>query len=284
MLFNTKRLEEDGDRLAKEFATAYPFPHLVLDSMVSITPSEAASFPTVEWDRWNTLGDEYQKNKRACDDIESIPEPFKALIRELSEPRFLRALEKVTGIKPLITDPYLTGGGLHLSGPAGILSEHIDFHYYRALNLYRRINVLVYFNEGWTLEDGGCLSLFDRKHEPVATVVPEFGRCVIFATDDRSLHGFPRPVVEGKWRRSVALYYYTSAEAPTYSGDETTYFRGEVKPGITMKARHLTYRGLLNTSRGIAILAHLVNPAQGMGLARTILENRRRAAQRRDEP
>jgi Rps23 Pro-64 3,4-dihydroxylase Tpa1-like proline 4-hydroxylase len=281
MLFNTLRLEEEAERLAKEFAVADPFPHLVLDSMVTITPEEAETFPTVEWDHWAKLGDDYQKNKRACDEIEAIPEPFRALIRELNEPRFLRALERVTGIKPLIPDPYLTGGGLHLSGPGGILSEHTDFHYYRLLNLYRRINVLVYFNEDWSLEDGGCLSMFNPKHEVVSTVVPQFGRTVIFATDDRSLHGFPKPVADGKWRRSVALYYYTSAEAASYSGDETTYFHGEVKPGVGMKVRHVTYRGLLNTSRGIAILAHLVNPAQGMGLARTVMENRRRAAQRR---
>jgi Rps23 Pro-64 3,4-dihydroxylase Tpa1-like proline 4-hydroxylase len=278
LLFDTERLEREGDQLAKAFANADPFPHLVLDSMVSITPTEAKTFPTIEWDRWRSLGDEYQKNKRACPDIEAIPEPFKALIRELSEPRFIRALEKVTGIGQLIPDPYLTGGGLHLSGPEGILSEHIDFHYYRALNLYRRINVLVYFNEDWTLEDGGCLSLFNEKHEPVHTVVPEFGRTVIFATDARSLHGFPVPVAEGRWRMSVALYYYTSAEAAVFSGDETTYFRSEVKRGVVNRGRHIVYRGLLNLSRGISILAHLANPAQGVGLVKTVLKNRRQDA------
>ena len=44
------------------------------------------------------------------------------------------------------------------------------------------------------------------------------------ATDDRSVHGFPEPVRgEGHWRRSIALYYYTSTEAPGFSGDTTTY-------------------------------------------------------------
>jgi hypothetical protein len=283
MLFDIERLEREADQLAKRFANAKPFPHLVLDNMVSISPAEAKSFPTVEWDRWTTLGDEYQKNKRACADITAIPEPFKELIRELSEPRLLRAIEKVTGIEQLVPDPYLTGGGLHLSGPDGILSEHIDFHYYRGLNLYRRINILVYFNEDWALEDGGCLTLFTEQHEPVETVVPEFGRVVIFATDARSLHGFPVPVAEGKWRRSVALYYYTSAEAGVFSGDETTHWNAPAKPGAVNRGRHVLYRGLLNLSRGISIAAHVVNPAQGMGLVRTRLENKRREAERRDQ-
>jgi Rps23 Pro-64 3,4-dihydroxylase Tpa1-like proline 4-hydroxylase len=280
-LVDLDRLERETDRLATTLASAAPFPHLVIDDLVSITPEEAESFPTADWDRWTTLGDEYQRNKRACNDIEAIPEPFRELIRQLSEPRFLEVLENITGIKRLLPDPYLTGGGLHLSGPHGILSEHTDFHYYRRLDLYRRINVLIYFNEDWSLEDGGCLSLFDEDHVPQVTVVPEFGRLAMFLTDDKSLHGFPVPVAEGKWRRSVALYYYTAGEAEAYSGDETTYFRAPVVGGPVRRARHGMYVGLLNLSRGIAVLAHLVNPAQGLSLFRTVLANRRREAERR---
>jgi hypothetical protein len=228
--------------------------------------------------------DRYQQNKRSCSDLDLIPEPFSALIRELSEPRFLRVLEQITGIKQLIPDPSLAGGGLHLSGAGGILTPHTDFHYHRPLNLYRRINVLVYLNEDWSLEDGGCLSLYDAQGRAVQTVVPDWGRVVIFRTDHHSVHGFPVPVAEGKWRRSVALYYYTAAPTKNFSGDETTYWRehGE-QAGVVRKARLVVYRGLTNLSLAISNMAVIANPNQGGALLKAALQLRREAKRARSD-
>lgn len=279
-IFKVEELERNASELRRQFQSAEPFPHLVIDDLLRLSPSAASAFPDLEWPGWLAMVDRYQKNKRACADIDVIPEPFSDLIRELSNPRFLRVLEQITGIKQLIPDPYLTGGGLHLSGSGGILSPHTDFHYYRPLNLYRRINVLVYLNEDWSLEDGGCLSLYDSQGEIVQTVVPEWGRVVIFRTDHHSVHGFPVPIAEGKWRRSVALYYYTAAPTKNFSGDETTYWRehGE-QNGAVRKARFLAYRGLTNLSQFISTLAVIANPNQGVTLIKAALAARRKADQ-----
>src|SRR4051812_240120 len=183
--FAVDLLERQASELRNRFLTAKPFPHLVLDGLLRLPPEVADDFPPPDWDGWSRLGDTYQHNKFFCDDIERIPAAFASLIDELSRPRFLRALEEVTGIKRLLPDPYLTGGGLHLSGPGGILSAHTDFHHYRALDLYRRINVLIYINRDWQESDGGCLELGDpdaSADRPL--IVPAFGRCVIFQTDD----------------------------------------------------------------------------------------------------
>ncbi|HBS32523.1 MAG TPA: proline hydroxylase, partial [Parvularcula sp.] len=67
----------------------------------------------------------------------------------------------------------------------------------------------------------------DEKMERcVKTIVPEFGRCVVFSTTGESFHGHPAPVAhpEGKPRRSIALYYYTA----TWTADSrawTTQFK-----------------------------------------------------------
>lgn len=282
-VFNVEKLELNASDLRREFQAAEPFQHLVVDDLLRLSPSAASAFPDISWPWWNEMGDRYEQNKRSCSDLDLIPEPFRALIRELSEPRFLRVLEQITGIQQLLPDPYLSGGGLHLSGPSGILSPHTDFHYYRALNLYRRINVLVYLNDGWSRQDGGCLSLYDRQGRAVQTVVPDWGRVVIFRTDDQSVHGFPVPVAEGKWRRSVALYYYTAAPTKNFSGDETTYWRehGE-QAGVVGKGRLLVYRGLLNLSRIISILAHIVHP-DGVAMVKAKLAGRRKARRARTE-
>ena len=279
-LFDLGELERRAPDLAARFRSASPFPHAVVDGLLNATSADVTSFPDADWDGWTKLGDTYQHNKRACDDITRIPEPMASLIGQLSSPPFLRLLEQITGIDKLVPDPYLTGGGLHLSGPGGVLAPHTDFHHYRTLDLFRRINVLVYLNDDWSIDDGGCLTLYDGENA-VETVVPTFGRTVIFRTDDSSVHGFPTPVADGKWRRSVALYYYTASPAAEFSGDETTYWREHgVQQGAVRRARMALYRLLLNTSRAISILAHVVNPNQGMGLVRARLEERRGAREK----
>ncbi|MGA3221738.1 MAG: 2OG-Fe(II) oxygenase [Acidimicrobiales bacterium] len=254
---------------AAEFAGAYPFAHVVINNLLDADTSILADFPEADWEGWRGLGDSYQIGKFSCDDIELIPEPYAGIIQQLSTPRFLRALEQLTGIDKLLPDPYLTGGGLHMSCPGGILAPHTDFHLYDKADLYRRINIIVYLCPEWRESDGGCLELFGNADGPHVTVVPGWGNAVIFRTDDRSVHGFPVPVAEGRTRRSIALYYYTAREAETFSGDATTHWRehGE-QNGAIRKARFELFRILIKTSRVFSLAAHLVNPNQGPGSLR----------------
>lgn len=283
LLYDLERLRRETPTMAEEFRSNAPFPHLVIDDLTSLTPDSVdQAWPSREWTEWVTLDQTYSANKLTCDDVAVIPDPLAELIRQLNEPRFLRVLEEISGIPRLLPDPHLVGGGLHMSGPGGVLNPHTDFHHHRGLEIYRRLNVLVYFNTDWTVEDGGCLSLFDKATDrAVRTVVPAFSRAVVFQTDDQSVHGFPEPIVEGKWRRSVALYYYTAADTTTFSGDATTYWR-ETSPqrGVVRRVRLGLYRVLLNASRSLSVLAHLVNPNQGVGLFRSVWQNRRRVRRR----
>jgi 2OG-Fe(II) oxygenase superfamily len=256
--FNDSELE----KLAAEFPKAAPFPHVVIDDLVIGDPSEGLRYPAPDWPGWHRYESEYQPEKMICDDIERIPEEFAQLIRELTEPTFLRQLERITGIQKLIPDPYLNGGGLHSSGPGGVLKAHSDFHNYERLTLYRRLNAIVYFNPDWTAEDGANLQFWGDANATtlVRTIVPVFGRCVIFQTDFDSVHGFHEPVRGPRYRNSIALYYYTVAEAAHYSGDTSTYWREhEKRPGI-WGVRMRAYRVLLFCARGVAFVAHRVNP------------------------
>ncbi len=251
---------EAAARLRQRFAGARPFPHLVIDDF--ITPAGRAAltgFPAPDWPHWTLFLDEYQKEKRVCADIAAIPAPFATLIRHCCEPPFLSALQAITGVDGLIPDPYLDGGGLHMSGGGGILTPHTDFHLYKRLDLYRVLNLLIYFNEDWTAADGGALELYGRgETRPAASVIPVWGRAVLFRTDDNSIHGFTHPVAPGKWRRSVALYYYTSRESGTFGGDTGTHWRAH-GPRMT-GARLAVFEALILASRSFSRLAHLVNP------------------------
>jgi hypothetical protein len=69
---------------------------------------------------------------------------------------------------------------------------------------------------------------------PVHRIAPIFNRCVIFNTTSFAYHGHPEPLQcpEGMTRKSMALYYYSSARPPEEVVDaHTTLFQR--RPGET---------------------------------------------------
>jgi hypothetical protein len=255
--------ERAVSRLHDGFASAQPFPHLVMDRFLTLPAALVQdAFPDPTWQHWKRFTDAYQHQKRACGNIEVLPSLFQDMVHELSSPSFLKFLESVSGIKGLIPDPYLAGGGLHSSGPGGILAPHADFHAYGKLALFRRINVLVYLNQEWREEYGGCLELFRKgDSEASASIVPEFGRMVMFITDDQSIHGFTKPVAgEDRWRNSLALYYYTSEDTAEFAGDGVTYWQEHGRHKGVQKLRLLGYKALQKGAWLLSKYAHALNP------------------------
>ena len=249
--------------MARRFGSASPFSHIVIDNLLADPGMQLlGGFPDIQWPHWGLFVDAYQKEKRHCNDLSVIPSPLSDIINECQQPQFLSFLEAVTGIRQLTVDPYLYGGGLHCSGPGGVLKPHTDFHFHDGLSLYRRLNVLIYLNDDWSPNDGGYLELYRKgATTPDVTVAPSYGKAVIFRTDDRSVHGFADPVGPGKWRRSIALYYYTARDAAGYSGDASTHWQMH-GPRLTGVRRH-AFDGLMLASRGLSRLARIVNPDQG---------------------
>lgn len=260
---NRLRAEQPDHRA---FSVAQPFPHAVIDEVLSPDARDiAASFPEGDWDGWRRYRDAYAPGKLICSDLTTMPPLLAALVTELCQPSFLSYLEDLTGIAHLLPDPYLEGGGLHASVAGSTLTPHTDFHIYTRLNLYRRVNVLLYLNPEWKPEWGGALELFGAETSvPLRSIEPQWGRMVIFRTDDDSPHGFTRPIAAGAYRRSVALYYYTAQEAAGYSGDTNTYWKthGDTST-FSRRARIAGYRTLLTASRGFAMLANRCNPNIG---------------------
>jgi len=147
-------------------------------------------------------------NKRAA-----IPPKLLAIIDELNSAAFVEWLSELTGIPNLKPDPDLEGGGLHQIKAGGHLNIHADFTVHPHHRMWRRrVNVLVYLNEGWQEGYGGHLELWTRDMQRCfKRVLPVFNRCVIFNTDPDSYHGHPHPLTcpETTTRKSIALYYFT---------------------------------------------------------------------------
>lgn len=212
----TKQLPE----FKSTYTTASPYPHIVLENFLpdNIINACYTDFNTLsETNGWINYV-HFNERKKGLNKTEAIPLNLRNAIQYLNSPEFVKFLSELTGIPGLIADDQLEGGGLHQSTRGGFLNIHADFTAHpHHQNWSRRVNILIYLNKDWDENWGGHLELWDREMKAcVEKIAPLFNRCVIFNTDADSYHGHPEPMTcpEGKFRRSIALYYYTQEENP----------------------------------------------------------------------
>jgi hypothetical protein len=171
-----------------------------------------AEFPQPEQVDWISFNTEAEK-KLATKTEAQLGDWTRFLLYQFNSSIFIDFLEKLTGIGGLLPDPHLWGGGLHQIERGGFLKIHADFTRHPVLPLDRRLNVLLYLNEGWQDSYGGHLELWDEQMTRCeARILPAFNRCVIFSTTAFSFHGHPDPVAcpPGQTRKSLALYYFSN--------------------------------------------------------------------------
>lgn len=180
-----------------------------------------------------------------------LPGPIAEAIAELNSPRFLKWLERETGIEGLIADPDLFGGGIHASGPQGFLDVHADFMRHPVTGHQRILNLLIYLTPDWKKAWGGGLELWDREMRMVRAFVPcAFNTAVLFECSAHSFHGVqavrcPR----GVQRNSLALYFYRPWPAD-YAGPVLTTTDYRPRPWEwTKRARRAVTRVLGPTGR-----------------------------------
>jgi Rps23 Pro-64 3,4-dihydroxylase Tpa1-like proline 4-hydroxylase len=206
------------ESLARNFQTAKPFKHAVVDGLLDpeFCRALAAEFPPYETARFrNTNGD---PGKAEHPDMSKLGASYRKLDELFRSPEFLRFAGAVTGIPDLLYDPDYVGGGAHENLEDMELDPHVDFTVRPGNGLYRRVNLLLYLNAEWDESWGGGLELHvnpwlpDDKN-PIVTISPVFNRCILFETSDHSWHGFRAirlpPDRKGLTRRSFALYLYT---------------------------------------------------------------------------
>jgi hypothetical protein len=210
------------------YGTAEPYPHLVLDGLFN---PDALRAVLQEWPPMTSGSGEvhddgtFVKKKFGTTWKTKLGFATQTYLQELSSAAFLIVLQKATGISGLLPDPYYFGGGLHATAAGGKLAVHADYNKHPVSRLDRRLNLLIYLNEGWTEENQGWLELWDQdmKHR-VKRVLPVFNRTVIFSTTSISFHGQPEPIVgpPDLWRKSIALYYFSNGrpEEPNATVEE----------------------------------------------------------------
>ena len=248
--FERKQLQPLAERLAPEFASARPFPHVVIDDFlpkdVLVSLIDSYDEASGAWQEFDTR----LEVKFAQRDEEAMPEAVRHVVQQFNGQVFLEFLSRLTGIPGLIADPGLVGGGMHQIAPGGLLKVHADFNEHPQLRVDRRLNALLYLNDNWDESYGGHLELWNSDMSArVHRIAPIANRLVVFSTTRRSFHGHPDPLTcpPGRYRRSLAWYYYT-APKPMFRFRHSTLFQarpGEHDIAAVLKTGHHPVRDLV---------------------------------------
>jgi hypothetical protein len=202
----------------QRFVNAKPFRHTLMEDFFdpAVMTALLAEFPGFQQQNAiNEFGD--VGGKAVVTRLDDIGPAFKALYAYLNSRAFLDVMSAITGIRDLLPDPALYGGGTHENVEGQELDPHVDYNYLQSDKLHRRLNLLVYFNEEWDEEWGGCIELHANPRDPanneVISFAPLYNRALIFETNEYSWHGFKkiRLPADKKHlsRRSLAIYLYT---------------------------------------------------------------------------
>ena len=222
--------------LVRRYQENAPIPHILLKDFLDDETARRAlcEFPAPSTEVW-THYEHQNENKLGMTERGAFPSTLGLVVDELNSPAFANWLSDLTGIAGLLPDPTLEGAGLHQSVRGGFLNVHTDFshHHYRK-NWRRRINLILYLNDGWQEEWGGAIELWDKQMRRCVTkYLPFFNHALIFNTNAESFHGFPEPLIcpPNVSRKSLALYYYT-AEDDTRTAIRSTDYRSRPSDGF----------------------------------------------------
>ena len=213
-ILDNEQLKKIARDNREKYQNAKPYPHIILDNlfnpeMLDVVVDEFPDSRQIDWIKY----DSKNERKLASRDESQFGDTTMRVIHFLHSSTFIKFVEELTGIKELIPDPTLEGGGLHQILSGGMLRIHADFNIHPKTNLDRRLNLIVYLNKNWKEEYGGHFELWNKNMTHAeAKVLPVFNRVMIFSTNSTSYHGHPDPLTcpDDMSRKSIAIYYYTN--------------------------------------------------------------------------
>lgn len=245
-LLNLATLEAQLPQLRATYAAAHPYPHIVLDNVLTPTALQSAydEFANVDLSQWTNYL-HVNERKYSNTNVATWGTTLAEVSEAFTSPRFVAFLAELTGFDGLQPDPSLDGGGLHRSLRGGFLNIHADFTaHHTHKNWQRRVNLLLYLNPVWDTAWGGELELWDRNVASCqARVAPVGNRVLLFTTDEHSFHGHPESLQcpDDVARQSMALYYFTEESNPVI---KSTNYRARPDDGLKRVAIYLDKQAL----------------------------------------
>lgn len=252
-------LKKRAANLRAQWSKQAPFPYFVIDDFLPVEFAEAllCEFPPQESEAWCRRTYTHQREKLTMTSgFAPVTDYF---FRLSADPEFLALVSDVTGIRNILADPELVGGGLHQIAHGGFLDIHIDFNLHPRTKLHRRMNLLFYLNKNWRPEYEGNLELWDMaKKRRLESLAPIFNRAILFETNEVSYHGHPMPLAGPNdiTRKSLAVYYYTETRDVVAPEHNTMYRQTTGIPGyaktLASSARALVERAKRDNAAALA--------------------------------
>lgn len=231
-----KNVIENLSNLNESFSNAEPFKHIIIDDFLEETAINKLCKDFPPFDKSKAINENGDIGPKCVHtDIASISSFYEKFDKHIRSRAFIDHIEDITGIKDLVIDRRMYGGGTHENVDGAELDVHVDFNYDTETNYHRRLNLLLYLNEDWDEEWGGAIEIisnplnFYKKNMISKSYNCIKNRCLIFETNEYSWHGFkkikmPQNIVNS--RKLISIYFYTKdrPESEIVANHGTFYF------------------------------------------------------------
>ena len=214
------------------FLSASPFKYVIIDDFFDLEFAESllADFPAFDENARDEFGLRSQKSVITA--LQSLGSTYRIADEMIASRPFLEWMGAVTSIDRLLHDPDHFGGGTHENRDGQEADPHVDFNRHPKTGDHRRLNLIVYLNKDWDASWGGAIELHsnprDADTNKIRSYAPIFNRAIIFETNERSWHGFPRIVLpeseRHRSRKSLSIYLYTNEAPPTAVAAHATFY------------------------------------------------------------
>jgi len=248
------RFPANVEGLRETYRNSKPFPHVVIDNLFhdeTLEPllSEISDMSREQWVDVDRDPRERTVRMRSAAEMQEAGDQLVSIVHSAA---FLYLLSDITGVGPLLPDPYLKGAGFAVMRRGGYFDVHADRNVAYDTGLTRRLAMIIFLNKSWRPEYEGKLELWsaDGKRCEVS-IDPLFNKTVLFEVAYPNFHGVPAPLAcpPDRKRLSFIVYYHTAAGdaakkphttifAPRYYGTPNSTVRTivrEIAPPFVMR-------------------------------------------------
>lgn len=244
-----KHLSESSiSKLRTEFEQAIPYKHLVIDQFLNAALADQLEQKFPNYELFNKKYDGLNEKKAEGSNFADFDPLFTDLKSEIMSKEFCEWISAVTGVEQTFVTDDAMGAGLHQGKTGSFLDIHIDFSMHHLANVYRRLNLLIFFNKDWKDEWNGHTELWnDDMSACVKKVRPDFNRAVIFQTTGKSYHGYGKiNPPEHITRKSFYTYFYTQNAGDQNDTYNDTVFKARPEDGSLKKVKTVVKENLKN--------------------------------------
>jgi Rps23 Pro-64 3,4-dihydroxylase Tpa1-like proline 4-hydroxylase len=239
------RLKEELPRLREEFGS-----HVVQSCYIdNLLPEEEARTINAAFPDKSTmmLKKSLRENKYVAAQMDKYAPALEEIVYAFQDPRVVKVVEEITGIREMIPDTHLYAGGISLMAKDNFLNPHLDNSHDKDRQMYRVLNLLYYVTPDWDHESGGNLELWDEgpKGNP-REITSCFNRLALMATHQKSWHSVSQVVVD-RSRCCVSNYYFSAKPLEDHEYFHVTSFRGRPEQPV----RDLVLQGDIALRQGI---------------------------------